>query len=213
MRAPAAVAIVILSAGRAWAHPPPPPPEIAAPDRPAFEWSSWFRLAYGYTDAAPAATPLASTGTQPPAAPDPWGLHAALGADLTLALASDGDVRLGPWLEVRGFDRTGVVAGGELVIERAPRSLDMFLYDGQGVLIVKAGGNDRVMTGAVAWGYLAPWTLFGETSGHKRYMIGVRLVATATRAVDDPRDWSVTAGLEVEPIGALRYLLGIRSWY
>ena len=78
---------------------------------------------------------------------------------------------------------------------------------------MKAGGNDRVVTGAVAWGYLAPWTLFGPTTGRARYMIGVRLVATATRAVDDPRDWSVTAGVEVEPIGALRYLLGIRSWY
>jgi hypothetical protein len=215
MRALAAIAIVFLSAQRAWAHPPPEPIEIAT-ERPAIEWSSWFRLAYGYTNPAPEATPLASTsvGMQPaPASPDAWGWHAALGGDITLGVASDGDVRIGPWAELRGFDRAGVVAGGELVIERAPHSLDMFLYDGQGVLIVKAGGNDRVMTGAVAWGYLAPWSLFDPPTGRKRYMIGVRLVATATRAVDDPRDWSVTAGLEVEPIGALRYLLGIKGWY
>ena len=211
MRRLVAVAIM-MSAQSAWAHPPPPPPEIAAPDRPAVEWSSWFRLAYGYDHEPAAATPLASTPA-PSSAPDPWGASAALGADVTFDAGKGGDLRVGPWLEVRGFDRAGVVAGGELVLERAPRSLDMFLYDGQGVLIVKAGGNDRVVTGALAWGYLAPWTLFGPTSGNSRYMIGVRLVATATRALDDPRDWSIAGGLEVEPIGALRYLLGIRSWY
>ena len=212
MRRIVALAIVMSAARTAWAH-PPPPPEIAAPDRPAVEWSSWFRLAYGYDHASPSATPLANTPAPTPAAPDPWGFHAAIGADVTFDAGRHGDLRVGPWLEVRGFDRAGVVAGGELAFERAPRKLDMFLYDGQGVLIVKAGGNDRVVTGAVAWGYLAPWTLFGPTQGNSRYMIGVRLVATATRALDDPRDWSITGGLEVEPIGAIRYLLGIRSWY
>ena len=44
-------------------------------------------------------------------------------------------------------------------------------------------------------------------------MIGVRVVVSATRSLDDPRDWSATVGLEAEPIGALRYLLSIRSWY
>ena len=44
-------------------------------------------------------------------------------------------------------------------------------------------------------------------------MIGVRVVASATRAIDDPRLWSATLGLETEPMGALRYLLGIRAWY
>lgn len=216
MRRIVALAIVMSTARAAWAHPPQPllMPDVSEPDpvRPAVEWSSWFRLAYGYEHARDAATPLAST-PQPTGARDPWGLHAALGADVTFGAGKGGDLRVGPWLEVRGFDRTGIVAGGELAFERAPRRLDMFLYDGQGVLIVKAGGNDRVVTGAVAWGYLAPWTLFGSTSGNSRYMIGVRLVATATRAIEDPRDWSITAGLEVEPIGAIRYLLGIRSWY
>lgn len=45
------------------------------------------------------------------------------------------------------------------------------------------------------------------------YEIGARFVLAATRAYRDPRDWTATLGLEVEPVGALRYLLGIRSWY
>lgn len=53
----------------------------------------------------------------------------------------------------------------------------------------------------------------GRRKGASRYMIGVRFVFTAARAVDNPRDWSLGLGLEVEPIGALRYLLGIRSLY
>jgi hypothetical protein len=39
------------------------------------------------------------------------------------------------------------------------------------------------------------------------------LVGTVTRAVDDPHDWSATIGIEAEPVGAIRYLLGVRSWY
>ena len=44
-------------------------------------------------------------------------------------------------------------------------------------------------------------------------MIGVRIVAAATRSVIDPDDWSTSIGLEFEPIGSLRYLAAIRSWY
>ena len=57
-----------------------------------------------------------------------------------------------------------------------------------------------------------------------RYMVGVRMVATVTRSLDrgldrsvDPtsgdRGWSATLGIETEPLGALRALLGLRSWY
>jgi hypothetical protein len=38
-------------------------------------------------------------------------------------------------------------------------------------------------------------------------------VLSASRAHADPADWQATLGLEVEPIGALRYLLGIESLY
>ena len=94
--------------------------------------------------------------------------------------------------------------GAELVVQQ---------LDGEAILALRAGGNRRVVTGAVAFGHLAPWRLLGPWSGATRYMIGVRLVASANRSLDDPRDWSATVGLEVEPVGALRYLLGIRSWY
>ena len=46
-----------------------------------------------------------------------------------------------------------------------------------------------------------------------RYMIGVRMVASVTQSNENEKLWSATLGLETEPVGALRYLLGIRSWY
>lgn len=105
------------------------------------------------------------------------------------------------------------MAGGEIVLEGVPKRLDLFQYDGEGILSIRAGGNAHVVTGALAYGYLAPWRLWGPWNGATKYMIGVRLVASVTRSVDDPRDWTATGGLEFEPVGALRYLLGIRSWY
>lgn len=89
----------------------------------------------------------------------------------------------------------------------------MFWYKGEGVWIVRAGGNRDIYTGALSYGYRAPWKLWGPWSGKTRYMIGVRMVASYMRAADDPSLWSATLGLETEPVGALRYLLGIRSWY
>ena len=44
-------------------------------------------------------------------------------------------------------------------------------------------------------------------------MIGVGIVATVTQSRHDSHDWSALVGLELEPLGAVRYLLGIRSWY
>jgi len=203
---------ILLCARAAWAHPPPEPEEEVS-ERPRWEWSSWIRLAYGQTGlASPSATPLAATGstTTPPPPAMTSGWEGALGADVTLGVTSSGDTRVGPWVELRGFH---AVAGVELALTAVPHELDMFQYDGQGVLIVRAGASDRVATGSIAWGYLAPWSLWGPWRGSARYMIGVRLVATATRSLDDPRDWSATFGLEAEPVGSIRYLLGIRSWY
>jgi hypothetical protein len=108
---------------------------------------------------------------------------------------------------------SGPVLGGELIFDGLPHRLDLFQYDGEGTLAIRAGGNLHHVTAAIAYGYLAPWNLWGPWDGPTRYMIGVRLVASATRSLDDPHDWSVTGGLEFEPVGSLRYLLGIRSWY
>lgn len=203
-----ALVLLLLLAGAAYAHPPPEDRE-EVPSRPPLEWSTWFRLAFGMQPANSA--PVARSTTPPEMAggqETKW--EAALGIDLTTAITESGNVRIGPWLEVRGLS---VVGGGELVIQRVPKSIDMFLYEGQGVLAVRGGGNHERATAQLAYGYLAPWNLFRPQTGTTRYMIGVRVVATYTRALDNPRDWSATIGLEAEPFGALRYLLGIRSLY
>jgi hypothetical protein len=187
-----------------------PPPEIAedVPTRPALEWSTWFRLGFGIE---PRTSDVAARSTTPPpprGQDTTW--EAALGAELTTGIARHGDVRVGPWIEARGLS---IVGGAELVLQALPRKLDLFFYDGQGVLAFRAGGNAERVTGQIAYGYLAPWKLWGPHKGTTRYMIGVRFVGSFTRAIDDPRDWAATLGIETEPAGALRYLLGIRSWY
>jgi len=187
-------------------------------ERPGLEWSTWFRLGYGVAGNPTAdAMPLAAADAVGAPAPPPqepaghtlWDV--ALGADASFGLDRAGNLRLGAWGELRTSSTP--VVGGELLVGAAPRDLDLFWYRGEGLLAVRAGGNRDVMTAAVSYGYRAPWRLWGNWSGPTRYMIGVRLVAAATRAVDDPNDWSATFGVEVEPIGAIRYLLGIRPWY
>jgi hypothetical protein len=204
--------------GTALAHPPPPPPdddryEIAAaePARPLVEWSSWVRVAFGWAPEADAGRPriIGPDTDRSPVYESGW--ETALGAELSLPLTSRGNLRFGPWAEVR--TSSGPMLGGQLVLTARPAKLDLFLYEGEGQWMVRAGGNTELVTGAVAWGYRAPWDLFRAPRGSSRYMIGVRVVATATRSIDDPSRWSATLGLEAEPLGALRYLLGIRAWY
>ena len=189
----------ILAPRDALAH-PPPEPDDPVDHRPALEWSTWFRAAMGMR---PREVTTATRVTTPPAERkgQDTAYELALGGDMTIGVAMHEDLRVGPWMELRGT--TSLV----------PRTIDMFLYRGQGVLALRAGGNARRVTGQIAYGYLAPWDLFGTAHGDSRYMIGVRFVASYTRAVEDPRDWLATIGIEVEPVGALRYLLGIRSWY
>ena len=204
-----AVIVLVLCAGTAAAHPPPQLVE-EPPHRPAIDWSTWFRLAIGMQ---PSGAEEVARSTTPP--PERTGHEAAwevgFGAEATISAGGGGDVRVGPWLEVRGIH--DIVAGGEIVLQRVPKSIDMFLYKGQGVLMLRGGGNSEELTAQVAFGYLAPWKLFSEPKGDTRYTIGVRLVASYTRAFTDPHDWLATIGLETEPVGALRYLLGIRSLY
>ena len=203
-----AVLLLVLLGSTALAHPPPQLAE-PAPTRPRLEWSTWMRVSYEATLHADAAA--ARTLLPPPPAPIGSGWSASAGAEITVPVVDSGDVRIGPWVELRGF--TSPVAGGELQVGGAPHALDLFFYRGEGILTLRAGGNRELVTGAIAWGYRAPWKLWGPWEGTSRYMIGVRFVLTAARAVENPRDWSLGLGLEVEPIGALRYLLGIRSLY
>jgi hypothetical protein len=84
---------------------------------------------------------------------------------------------------------------------------------GERVVKPRAGGSSTHVIGAVAVGYRCPWRLWGPYSEGTRYLIGVRLVASATRAMMDPEDWSLALGIEFEPLGSLRYVGGITSWY
>ena len=181
----------------------------AAAERPTVEWSTWIRAAYGLVDHGdPDAQAL---GVVMPSGEPERGWEAAGGVEASLPIAKGGDLRLGAWAEARTSSYP--VGGAELVIGASPAELDMFFYKGEGVWIVRGGGNDEVVTGAVAYGYRCPWDLYGPQDGTSRYMIGVRFVASATRSIADPDDWTVSLGLETEPVGALRYLLGIRAWY
>lgn len=202
--------------GPALAHPPPPPPdeiavESSRPGRPVLEWSSWVRVAFGWAPAPGEARPrvIGPDTDLGPRYESGW--ESGLGAELSLPVNRAGTVRVGPWLEVR--TSSSPVVGGELVVAARPAKLDLFWYEGEGLWMLRAGGNRDVVTGALAWGYRAPWDLFHRPRGGSRYTIGVRVVASATRSLDDPRRWSATLGLETEPLGAIRYLLGIKSWY
>lgn len=201
--------MLVVTAGTAAAHPPPPPPDEEPiswrRDRAFLEWSTWVRLGFGVAS-TPADNVARSTSPQP--THDQHTLwDAALGADVTFPLPTP-TVRLGPWVELRP---DGVFGGGELSI--AGRDLDMFWYEGERVWSVRAGSSMTHVTGALAFGYRCPWRLWGPYDRTTRYMIGVRLVASATRAVADPDDWSMSVGIELEPLGSLRYVGGIKSWY
>jgi hypothetical protein len=132
---------------------------------------------------------------------------AAFGADVTFPIPTS-KVRMGPWLELRP---QGVFGGVEVSVAGKP--LDMFWFNGERVWNARAGWSTTHVTGALAYGYRCPWKLWGPFNDATRYMIGVRLVASGTRAVADPNDWAISLGLEFEPIGALRYIAGIKSWY
>ncbi|HEY5922255.1 MAG TPA: hypothetical protein VIV11_11320 [Kofleriaceae bacterium] len=177
-------------------------------DRAFFEWSTWIRLGFG-VERTPVENQNLARSSQPPSQ-----LHdqtamgdAALGADVTLPIPTS-KVRLGPWIELRP---QGVFGGAEVSI--AGDDLDMFMYDGERVYTLRAGSSMTHLTGAFAFGYRCPWKLWGPYSSATRYMIGARLVASATRSVADPNDWSMSLGIEFEPIGALRYVGAIKSWY
>ena len=191
--------------------PPPPPPPLPDPtdwrETPAlFEWSSWLGIGFGV-----AASPTTATArsSDPSATND---LHTAVaftaGVDVTLPITHA--VRVGPWLGVSGLEP---MAGAELQVTRAPTTIDMFWYRGEGTWTLRAGAGLDHSTAAIAWGYRCPWKLWGPYKRSTRYEIGARIVLAATRSHTDAHDWSTTLGLEIEPIGTIRYVLGIRSWY
>jgi hypothetical protein len=196
-------------AGTALAHPPPPPDPVET-EPPAkttlIEWSTWLRGGF-VVASGDVTTNVARTTTPPPPREADRHVSGAIGGGFTLPVGSS--TRIGAWVELRGWQLP--LAGGELLV--LPGDLDMFFYKGKSAVSLRAGGNPDLWTGQVGVHYRAPWNLFGDQPRGSRYMIGVGIVATATRSRIDPQDWSATIGLEFEPVGALRYVLGIRSWY
>lgn len=212
--------LVLLASGAASAHPvgfddPPPPPIIIARDPPptpvewrrdpaVLEWSTWIGFGAGVASSPPTIAARGALETRD--LHMAWTFSAGLEATLPITHA----IRLGPWLGLHDLEP---MAGAELAVTRTPANLDLFWYDGEGTWTLRAGGGRDHMTAAVTWGYRCPWKLWGPYSRATRYEIGARFVLATTRAYTDPSDWTATLGLEVEPVGALRYLLGIRSWY
>src|SRR5262249_42024127 len=119
---------------------------------------------------------------------------AALGADVSVSVADRGDIRLGAWGEMR--TSSGPVLGGELIVAGLPPRPDVGHFVGTGSLALRVGGNEHVLTTALAFGYTGWW--WSDTDpwiSWARHVGGVRVVASMDRSLDDPRAWSATLGL------------------
>jgi hypothetical protein len=178
----------------------PLPPEHR-PDHPPIEWSTWLRGGVGIETQA---ARIAARGTVQPLAESQTILEGALGADLSLGVARHGDLRLGAWAEMR--TTSGPVLGGELIVAGFPRHRDTGDFDGSGGIVLRAGGNGSVVTGAIGFGYTGSWARSDPWISWARHAVGVRVVASMTRS---SQEWSTTVGVELEPIGALQALVGL----
>jgi hypothetical protein len=177
---------------------------ISTEERPTVEWSLWGRLGAGITTHH---ADVAARRITPPMVDSTSITEAALGVDLTYGVARHGDLRVGAWGEVR--TSSDPVAGAELVLEGlSPHPYDSRI-GGTGSLVLRAGGNSRVITGALGFGYVGSFPRFDPWVRWARHVVGARVVLSVNRAIDQPRDWSTTVGLEVEPVGALHALFDL----
>ncbi|MFT3696101.1 MAG: hypothetical protein QM831_23385 [Kofleriaceae bacterium] len=153
-------------------------------ERPLVEWSAFGRLGVGVETTQPSI--LARSTTAPSLALDTT-FEAALDAELTLGVARDRTIRLGAYGELRTL--TDPVVGGELMFEDTH------------TLVVRAGGGAHVFTAGLGFG----WTDTHPEWAH--HVFGPRVMTTFDHSTDDPRAWSLTIGLEVDPIGVVQKLL------
>ena len=171
---------------------------VAVEKRPAVEWSLWGRLGAGLISQP--SDVAARRVTPEPAEPgSTW--EAALGADATFGIARNDDLRLGAWGEAR--TTTGPVGGAELVLEGLSPHPTSSRIGGAGSLVLRAGGNTRVITAAVGFGYVGSYPSYDPWIGWARHVVGARVMLSVNRGAEDPRDWSATVGLEIEPLGVL----------
>ena len=171
--------------------------EPPLPAHAAIEWSTWVRASYGVASHAPDVAARAITQPMPVIASFE---EAALAADVTMSIANHGRVRLGAWAEVR--TSSGPILGGELIADGLPPH--PWASGFAGGFVVRAAGNAHLLTTAIGYGYVGSWD---RTDAWIHHAAGVRVVAAMTRSFDDPRDWSATLGVELEPIGALSYIV------
>lgn len=224
-----ALAVPFLVAGSASAHTPPPddlietPPvetlSVAQPtvERPTLELTTWLGVGGGGRAAGQEARGV---------------FDLRFGYDVTLPVAREGDVRIGPFAEVASatFSSISAVGGLEVFLGSVPRPLRMFFYSGEGTFLVRLGGgwswwtdvprktSAPVTSLTLAYGYRCPFSLHepaeepAQEPGQRRssrYMIGVRLWVNGTVGFASSRIWQVSGGIEFEPIGSFRYLLGL----
>jgi hypothetical protein len=135
--------------------------------------------------------------------------EAALVADVTFRIARGGDLRAGVWGEVR--TSSDPVAGAELVLAGLPPHPYSSGIGGTGSLVLRAGANAHVVTGALGFGYIGSWPRSDPWIRWARHVVGARMVVSANRSRDEPRDWSVMLGLEVEPLGVVHALFDLAT--
>ena len=211
----AALALVCASPSLASAHTPPPRyPRL----RPTVELSPWVGLGGGalVVDGSSAAV-----------------FDLRLGGDATVALRRDGDLRLGPFVEAATatFASFQAVGGVELFLGAIPRPLRMFYYSGEGVFTARLGAgwawrehdvadarSTPVASLTLTYGYRAPFSLREyrdelvpelEMESAMRYMTGARLWVGTTVDLRETPGWQLSGGIEFEPVGTFRYLLGL----
>jgi hypothetical protein len=182
--------------------------------RPVIEWSTWARLGIGLASRAPdvAAARSSEVVSGPVLAPkadlsSTW--EAAGGVDLTLPISRSGDARVGSWGEVR--TSSNPVVGAELVVEGLWSHPYERRDDWSGDLVLRAGANTRVVTAAVAVGVVGSLPRHDPWVHWARHVVGGRVVVSMNRSLDDPRDWSATINLEVEPIGVIQAVLDLAA--
>ncbi|MEZ4408106.1 MAG: hypothetical protein R3A52_16765, partial [Polyangiales bacterium] len=156
-----------------------------------------------------------------------------LGGGFTGAVGREGDVRLGPFVEVStaSFDGVQTVGGVEFFVGAIPRPLRMFYFSGEGAFSARLGAgwawrdvgfvdarSAPVASLTLSYGYRAPFSLRNlesyrspdpEKRATARYMIIARVWVGASVDLTGASAWQLTGGLEFEPVGAFRYLLGV----